>query len=109
MKKFIEQIKQSDRPTRKRWFIIFSVAGGLMVMIIWVIQFNIMFSGLFTDEEALASLDEGQGLFSEFSAAVSTSFGQIKDTTASAYDLIKDAVEQSNDLEIKAEEVLMEQ
>jgi len=106
MRKFIEEIRQSEKPVRQRWFLIFSAIAGLLILIIWVVQFNVAFSGLSEDKGAVASLDEGKSLFQELTAAVSLSFSQIKEKSGGAYGAIKDIVGQTNDLKILNEERL---
>jgi len=111
MKKFIRGIRQSDRPTRRRWFVIFSITAGLLVVVVWLFQFSITFSGLFPQGGSVVGVNETPSMWSKFSAAVSTSFNQIKDTTSDAYEGLKTQINKTNELEIASnpEEKTIEQ
>jgi len=104
MKKLIEKIKGSERPVRKKWVLIFSVIASFLILIVWVIQFAISFSQFDINEKSLAEINEGTGIWTKFSAAVSTSFGQVKSKTIQAIDGLKEQVQKTNDLEINSEE-----
>lgn len=79
---------------------VFSLTAGLIVVLVWVFQFSVTFSGLFQQGDSTVSLNERGTMWSKFSAAVSTSVKQIKDTTSGAYEGLKTQIEKTNELEI---------
>lgn len=104
MKKFIENIQNSDQGNRKKWFIIFSAVTIILVVFLWTFYMKSIIGGLNTQnlsEEITETKEEGSKFLGNIKSIFSDLGGDIKEQTSGAMKAIKDLASEKNDINIE--------
>ena len=82
MRAFLTHIATQDDATRKRWFIILTTGGGVLVVMIWLLVINLVDLGPITGKKPVVVAEESQA----------SSFSALRGSIAGAWRTTKEAL-----------------
>lgn len=85
MRSFLQHISTQDDATRKRWFIILTASGGVVVVALWLIVVSFVDIGPVAAQKPPIEIAENQASsFSSLKNAIADVWGKTKESLSSA-------------------------